>query len=187
MHDIEVDQQSDRLLGQLQIGKQLGFVDRRDPLDRLQFHYDRVLHQQIDPVPGVDLHAVIDDGQNGLGSYLQPSPGQFVPQARLVCTLQKARSERRMHLYRRLDHSPRYLVDLHPPTLCAVCDYEFTTEGTENTEVITEVNQYSGPIPQDTEHRGRPVLCATPVSSASSVIMSSPQRDRKSTRLTSSN
>src|SRR3546814_19288146 len=76
-----------------------------------------------------------------------------------------------MHLDRRIDHSPRYLVDLHPHTLCAVCDYEFTTEGTENTEVITEVNQYSGPIPQDTEHRGRPVFCAPPVSSASSVGM----------------
>src|SRR3546814_10382590 len=92
-----------------------------------------------------------------------------------------------MHLDRRIDHSPRYLVDLHPHTLCAVCDYEFTTEGTENTEVITEVNQYSGPIPQDTEHRGRPVPCAPPVSSAPSVIMSLPQRAQRTEVITEVN
>jgi len=52
--DVEVDQKSQRITGEAEIGQELGFVDRRDPFHRFQLDDDRIIHNEIKAVALID-------------------------------------------------------------------------------------------------------------------------------------
>jgi hypothetical protein len=48
---MEINQQPNPLIAQSQVGQQLRFVNWQDSLRGLQFHYDLVFDQKVNPVP----------------------------------------------------------------------------------------------------------------------------------------
>ena len=61
--NIEVDEKSDRPASKPQIGQQLRFMDRPKRIDRLQFHYDRLIHYEIETVAAIELQPLQATGR----------------------------------------------------------------------------------------------------------------------------
>lgn len=59
MDDMEVDQQAEAVIAQLQAGKQLGVVDRKQLFHGFLFRHHSLFNQQVQPVTGVDLDSII--------------------------------------------------------------------------------------------------------------------------------
>ena len=63
---IEIKQQPDLDPAQLEIGQKLSLMNRQNFFDRLQLDDDAVLNQKIQPITRIDLHAVVNNRQDGL-------------------------------------------------------------------------------------------------------------------------
>ena len=72
MNNIEVDEQSNRLSTQLEIGEQLDFVDFQHLLDYFQFHDYTILHKKIYLVAALDLDSVVKHREPHLDTTLSP-------------------------------------------------------------------------------------------------------------------
>ena len=96
--NVEVDQQTNGLTGEAEIGQQLGIVDGQEFLDGLQFDHDTALDQQIDlqirrhAMPAV-LHRYRD-----LSLEPHPSQPELHPKALRVDALQQPRPDPPMDL-----------------------------------------------------------------------------------------
>jgi len=64
--NIEVYKQAERFATQLELGKELGLMDGRDRVHRLNFDYNQILDQQINAIPQFELHAAINHRQTNL-------------------------------------------------------------------------------------------------------------------------
>ena len=67
-------------------------MDRRDCVDRLDFHDNQVLHQQIHAIAEFELDSVIDDGQTNLGCRPYAGLMQFMLKTGRVSAFQKSRA-----------------------------------------------------------------------------------------------
>src|SRR5438105_13051456 len=63
---VEVDQEAQSLVCDLQIGHDLGLINRVHQLDRFYFDDDQVFDQEIESVIGVEGDAVLDDWDEDL-------------------------------------------------------------------------------------------------------------------------
>jgi len=61
MNDIEVYKQSERFATELEVGNDLGVVDRTDGVDRLDFNDNHVFDEEVESAAGVELNAAIFD------------------------------------------------------------------------------------------------------------------------------
>jgi len=77
---MKIDQQSHLPSTQPQVGEQLGFVDRIDSLNALNFDDDRAGHNEIDAVSQVDLLSIIKDRQSDLTCNREPLVSKLVYQ-----------------------------------------------------------------------------------------------------------
>ena len=66
-------------------------MDRQDFLDGLDFHNDFILYQQVEPIPVVELEfAVVNNGYQLLGHYLEPGFAELIDKTYSVHALEKA-------------------------------------------------------------------------------------------------
>src|SRR3974390_210391 len=63
---VKVHEQPDSPIGNPQIGKQLSLVDRQQLINRFDFQDDLILKNQIKPIPTVQVHILVNDGQRFL-------------------------------------------------------------------------------------------------------------------------
>jgi hypothetical protein len=93
VRDVEVDEQSDTLATQFEVGEQLCFVDRKDGLNRFHFDDHLVFDEQIDAVAELDDEPIVFDRKWFLRFEGDAEALQFVTEARSIRTFQKTRSE----------------------------------------------------------------------------------------------
>ena len=113
MHHVEIQKQTERLVGQLKVGEELSFVDRQQGLDALEFDDDHLFYEKIDPVSGFELQAIILHRDRYLCLNMQTRFSQFVMQTGLIHAFQNSGSNRRMNLKRSSQNSRRNLVQIH--------------------------------------------------------------------------
>src|SRR5215831_19481380 len=100
MQNVEIDKQTDASTAELDVRKQLSFVNRRDRLDRFHFDNDLRLNEKIDPIADFQLHAIEDDGKSDLAVDSQPSLAQQMGKASLVSTLEQSRPQFGVQIHR---------------------------------------------------------------------------------------
>lgn len=91
--DVEVQQQANRQTAQSQIGQKLRPMHREHLFHRLEFEDNRVLHDEVESIPGVHMNIAIADRQTHLGFEAHGDAVQFVCEAGAVRALEQARSE----------------------------------------------------------------------------------------------
>jgi hypothetical protein len=94
---IEVDQQSETMTSQFQIGQGLSLMDRQERVNSLEVNDDAVLDKHIEPEPRIQSNAVIHHRQSKLRYYLQSSFLQLMDETSFIHTLQKSGTERAMY------------------------------------------------------------------------------------------
>jgi hypothetical protein len=78
MHDVEVDQQTDRLPTQLEIGNDLGLVYGRNCLHRLDLDNDEIFDPQIHSITKSKLYPAIYNSQSNLDGRSNTRLQQFM-------------------------------------------------------------------------------------------------------------
>ncbi len=77
-HCSKIDQQAQPLIGQLEIGKQLFLVNRRNLLDRFELDNHFVFHDQVGAKAHFQLYRFVMDGDRLLTLYPYPALFQFM-------------------------------------------------------------------------------------------------------------
>jgi len=113
---MEIQQQTETLVREAQIRKQLNLVNRGKFLDRLYFDDDQVLDQQIDAIRLRKFHAFVNGGQPELPTETQSPQAKLVPQRKLICALKQPRPQMPVYLDRRPDDQggTLILIQLNP-------------------------------------------------------------------------
>jgi len=93
VRDVEVNEQSDPLATQFEVGEQLCLVDRKDGLKRFHFDDHLVFDKQVDAIAELDDKAIVFDRKGFLRFEGDAEALQFVTKARSIRTFQKTRSE----------------------------------------------------------------------------------------------
>jgi hypothetical protein len=93
VRNVEVNEQSNTLATQFEVGEQLCFVDRKDGLNRFHFDNHFVFDEQIDAVAELDDEAIVFDCKWFLRFEGDAEALQFVTQARSIRTFQQTRPE----------------------------------------------------------------------------------------------
>ena len=63
---MEVDEQTNSLVRETKVRKQLRVMNWRQLIDKLNLNYYRVFHNQVQTVPAIKLHVPINDRQRPL-------------------------------------------------------------------------------------------------------------------------
>jgi hypothetical protein len=99
MHDIEVDQQSNRSSAELEIRDDLRLMNRRNSLRRLDLHNDQILNQQIHAIPKIQPCTPVNHRKPHLSLGPDTRLLKFVMQASLVSAFQQSRTQLRMNFH----------------------------------------------------------------------------------------
>ena len=91
---VEIQQQPDFMITQLQIGQNLRQMKGKQFLHRLQFDDDAIFDKEVDPIAGVNVHAVVNDRKPGLMLKGETILSELVTQARVVGALEASSAER---------------------------------------------------------------------------------------------
>jgi hypothetical protein len=110
---MKIEEQSNSLVCQLEVGQELGFVNRGDPLDSPDLDNHQACHKQINPITDIDSVITIHDGQRQLPLNLNPSTRQLKRQAAFMCRLKQARTECGMDLHRGVDDLTTDIIEGH--------------------------------------------------------------------------
>jgi len=112
-YDIEVNEQPYLYAGKFHICKKLRLINGRNPFHAFQLHDKRVLHENIHPIPAIDLNSSIMYRKRPLQSKCNSAQTEFVSQALLVGRLQQSWAQVTMNLDCAPDHSVRQLIKFH--------------------------------------------------------------------------
>ena len=85
---VEVEEETERNTAEFEVSEELRFMNWFDRLDRLEFEYDFVFHDDIDAVATVDSATPIDNRQFPLFLKRQPLLFQFQTETFLICRFQ---------------------------------------------------------------------------------------------------
>src|SRR5262245_46016299 len=107
MRDVEVEQESDLVAAQLQIGDQLCGVQRQQFFNGFDFDDDAVFEQEVDSIAGVESYAAVHDRQTNLVLKLYAARHELMAETSAVRTFQQPGSERAVNLHRGFDDALR--------------------------------------------------------------------------------
>ena len=82
-------------------------MDRHQPLDGLEFQYDLILDDNVEPISAFQSNRLINDGKRYLTLVGQTVMLELEAQAFFVGRFQKARSELAVDIYCEADEPPR--------------------------------------------------------------------------------
>src|SRR5262249_23201903 len=111
--DVEIQQQAAMNAAQLQVGEELGFVDRMQRIHGLQLQYELMLYDNVHVQLGVDRHALVDQREGHLALVLDPSQLQLVTQAALVHRFEQSRTQHAMYFDGRADDCLCQRISFH--------------------------------------------------------------------------
>ena len=110
------------------VGQELGFVDWRDRFDGFHFDNYPVFNDQINSISHFEFVAFINNRQGNFRSQIKASRAEFVCEAELVGTLEKAWSEKRVNLHRGVHYCACDLVYVEPMGACRACHIDCITD-----------------------------------------------------------
>ena len=88
-------------------------MNRVEGLDGFHFYYDSVLNDQIDTVSNFELVSLVDHWHCYFGDDFEAAVSQFLRQAGLVGTLEKAWAKHGMDFHRGIDDRPSDFVHVN--------------------------------------------------------------------------
>ncbi len=94
---VEIDEQSQALIGKTQVCHQLLLMHRRNQFQRFDLDNDFVFHNQVGPKAVVDAKRVVNDRNRMLAQNPEAPAFQFMRKDCLVNGFQKARSQARVN------------------------------------------------------------------------------------------
>src|SRR2546426_8552024 len=112
--DVEVDEQSQTLIGQAQMSQELFLVNGCHGIDRFDLHHYLVLDDQVCAESHLDPDLLIDNRDRWLPHRVQTPLLQFVCQDHFVDRFQQPRSEAGMHTVGRIYDLFGHLVSVMP-------------------------------------------------------------------------
>ena len=86
--DVEVDEETNALAAEFHVGEELGFVDGEDLFDGPELDDDGAGDEEVDAVAGVELCALVRNGEWHLGLELDSSQRQLTAEAEPVAGFQ---------------------------------------------------------------------------------------------------
>jgi len=110
---MEVDQKANGIAAESQVRQQLCLVDGQHLREGFQLDEDSILNEQVDAITNVDLASAVREGDRGFNRNTQPLEDEFLMEANTIRTLEKSRSQRRVHLDCRADDLTRDVVIQH--------------------------------------------------------------------------
>jgi len=110
MNLAEIDQQTQPMTAQPELGQNLFPVNRRERLHRFQFNDDTIARQQIGAEAFVKIQIAVPDRNWHLASHRYARFRKFVGHHGFVDRLQQPRSELRVHSEGRVENNLRNLV-----------------------------------------------------------------------------
>jgi hypothetical protein len=109
--DVEIDQETNRAAGELEVREILCLMDCSQFLHGLHNNHG-VFDQQVNPVTAIESHTLVNHGQDLLAFHLELLLPQFVGEARVIGRFEQPGSKRPMNLDRSPDDSLCDPVDL---------------------------------------------------------------------------
>ena len=85
-------------------------MNRCESFDRLDFHNNRPLNKEINPITRIEQLSIVNDRQGYLLSEGHAAYRKFMREAFLIGALQQARAQRSMNLQAGVYHLPRYFL-----------------------------------------------------------------------------
>src|ERR1017187_6705727 len=89
-------------------------MDGQGLLDGLQFHYNFIFHEQIDPVTTVQLESFVTERHMELTNKGKPHLAQFIANAFAICRFQQPRPQLPMNFNRGRNDPMRDPVKIYP-------------------------------------------------------------------------
>src|ERR1035441_7130490 len=89
-------------------------MDGQGLLDGLQFHYNFIFHEQIDPVTTVQLESFVTERHMELTNKGKPHLAQFIANAFAICRFQQPRPQLSMNFNRGRNDPMRDPVEIYP-------------------------------------------------------------------------
>src|SRR5580700_1062692 len=86
-------------------------MQAQELLDSFDFDNDALADDEIETIPCVQGHPVIDDRQNDLATHGNAARQEFVREALLIGRLKQTWAESPVHLQGSVHHAPRERVD----------------------------------------------------------------------------
>jgi hypothetical protein len=106
-HGVEVDQQADMACTEAKVRQELGFVQRQDALDRLEFQNHLIVHDDVGDVAAVEQDFVVTHGERYLATERYGGAVDLVAETQFVYGLEPTRTEATMHPHREADDRVR--------------------------------------------------------------------------------
>jgi hypothetical protein len=94
VRDIEIQKISKLEPAEAQIAQELATMNWQDSLDRFQFDYDPIVHQEIDSVSILNSKVLIPDGTGNLISNLQTLIRELMHKTKLIGAFQQSWTDR---------------------------------------------------------------------------------------------
>jgi hypothetical protein len=107
---VEVDQETPGDSRELHVGQELGFVDRQDPLDRLDPDDHQAGDEDVDAKVAVQRSALVSDGEQRLPFEGNPTLLELVAEAPFIDRFEQSRPQDAVDLDRRSDNRFRHGV-----------------------------------------------------------------------------
>src|ERR1035438_4503163 len=89
-------------------------MDGQGLLDGLQFHYNFIFHEQIDPVTTIQLESFVTERHMELTNKGKPHLAQFIANAFAICRFQQPRPQLSMNFNRGRNDPMRDPVEIYP-------------------------------------------------------------------------
>lgn len=108
-HDVEVDEQPERLARQAEVCEELRPVDGLDLTHALELDNKAILDDKVQAIGALKRDSGVLDAQGHLAPEPMRSERELPAKAGLVGALEQPRSQGRVHSHRAADHRPREL------------------------------------------------------------------------------
>lgn len=92
-----------RLFAESKVRQQLGLVYRLETLNGLEFHDDRVVDHDVEPIAHVEMDPLVFERQRNFGQGRQAAQAQLMNQTDSIGALQQARTKVSVDLDRGAD------------------------------------------------------------------------------------
>jgi hypothetical protein len=110
--NVEIHKESDALARQLEVGQDLGLVEARERLDRVDFDDDCVVNDDIHPIRGVQPRRLVDDRERNLAGEQHAARSEFIGEAVLIRGFEKAGPEGPVNLQPRVYDNRAQALDI---------------------------------------------------------------------------
>ena len=100
MRNVEVNEQSNFMITEFEVGQNLSEMEGKQFLHCFQFDDDAVFDQEVDSIARVNLNPVVDDWESCLMLESDTVLRKLITQTRIVRAFKASRADCRVHFHR---------------------------------------------------------------------------------------